>query len=302
MADGFQLLLRATLDYLREEKSKNRTSLSLKTSTLETLDRLTHIKKSSPQKANEDSKIQVASIPKEKKVELKPTDEATNQFILNDSPIENRKHAIESLGSEVSQCVKCAHLVSSRTQTVFGVGSINASLMFIGEAPGLDEDKQGEPFVGKAGQLLTKIIQAMGLKRDEVYIANVLKCRPDTPGKTFGNRKPELDEMNRCKPYLFHQINIIRPKVIVALGATALQGLFNKPNESITRARGRWRDLDGIPLMPTYHPSYLLHKESNPSQSMMEKRKVWEDMMLVMEKLDLAVSEKQKRYFTKPAK
>jgi DNA polymerase len=163
--------------------------------------------------------------------------------------------------------------------------------MFIGEAPGADEDEQGEPFVGKAGQLLTKIIQTMGLARGSVYIANILKCRPDTPGQASGNRKPTPEEMQTCIPYLHEQIDLIQPKVIVALGATAVEGLLGK-TIGITRLRGNWRTYRGIPLMPTYHPAYLLR-----NQALSEKRRVWEDMLQVMGRLDLPISEKQRNYF-----
>jgi DNA polymerase len=190
-------------------------------------------------------------------------------------------------------CVRCAHLASSRKNVVFGVGSIDAQLMFVGEAPGADEDEQGEPFVGKAGQLLTKIIQATGLSRADVYIANILKCRPDTPGQSAGNRKPTADEMATCIPYLHEQIDLIRPRVIVALGATAVEGLLGK-TLGITKLRGTWKTYRGTPLMPTYHPAYLLR-----NQAMSEKRKVWEDMLAVMEKLGMPVSQKQRNYFLK---
>ena len=188
-------------------------------------------------------------------------------------------------------CIKCPNLASSRTNVVFGVGTIHTDLMFVGEAPGMDEDQQGEPFVGKAGQLLTRIIQTMGLDRDKIYIANVLKCRPDTPGQRTGNRKPRLDEMNTCKPYLLAQISVIRPRVIVALGATAVEGLLGKAM-GIMKLRGHWQDFNGTPLMPTYHPAYLLR-----NQSLTEKRKVWEDMLAVMEKLGMPISEKQQGFF-----
>lgn len=190
-------------------------------------------------------------------------------------------------------CVKCPRLVAARRNVVFGVGDINAQLMFIGEAPGADEDAQGEPFVGRAGELLTKIICAMGLARESVYIGNILKCRPDTPGQTSGNRKPTAEEMQTCIPYLHEQIDLIRPKVIVALGATAVEGLLGK-TIGITKLRGQWRTYRGTPLMPTYHPAYLLR-----NQSFAEKRRVWEDMLQVMERLGLPISEKQRNFFLK---
>lgn len=206
---------------------------------------------------------------------------------------EAKAAAFASLRERAMACVKCGHLAASRKNVVFGVGNINADLMFIGEAPGADEDQQGEPFVGKAGQLLTKIIETMGLKRGDVYIGNILKCRPDTPGQSAGNRKPTTDEMQTCIPYLHEQIDLIQPKVIVALGATAVEGLLGK-TIGITKLRGNWKTYRGTPLMPTYHPAYLLR-----NQAMSEKRRVWEDMLQVMEKLGMPVSEKQRNYFSK---
>jgi uracil-DNA glycosylase len=201
--------------------------------------------------------------------------------------------AFAELRARALVCVKCPHLASSRKNVVFGVGNIDASLMFVGEAPGADEDEQGEPFVGKAGQLLTKIIQATGLQRGDVYIANILKCRPDTPGQSAGNRKPTPEEMQTCIPYLHEQIDLIQPKVLVALGATAVEGLLGK-TIGITKLRGQWRTYRNIPLMPTYHPAYLLR-----NQALSEKRRVWEDMLAVMEKLGMSASEKQRNYFLK---
>lgn len=163
--------------------------------------------------------------------------------------------------------------------------------MFIGEAPGADEDAQGEPFVGRAGQLLTRIIKAMGFDRGEVYIANVLKSRPDLPKGAPGNRPPTPEEMKNCLPFLIEQIRIVQPKVLVALGATAVEGLLGE-RHPMYRMRGRWHEFEGTPLMITYHPSYLLR-----NQSPAEKRKVWEDMLMVLEKIGRPISEKQRRYF-----
>lgn len=195
------------------------------------------------------------------------------------------------LSERARACVKCPNLVAARQNVVFGVGDSNAPLMFVGEAPGADEDEQGEPFVGKAGQLLTKIIHTMGLSRETVYIANILKCRPDTPGQSAGNRKPTPEEMQTCIPYLHEQIDLIQPRVLVALGATAVEGLLGK-TIGITRLRGTWHTYRNIPLMPTYHPAYLLR-----NQAMSEKRRVWEDMLQVMARLGLPVSDKQQGYF-----
>jgi uracil-DNA glycosylase len=190
-------------------------------------------------------------------------------------------------------CVKCPHLARTRTQVVFGVGNPKAELMFVGEAPGADEDAQGEPFVGRAGQLLTKIIQAMGYRREDVYIANVLKCRPDMPPGVSGNRKPTPEEMSTCLPWLERQIDLIKPRVMVALGATAVEGLLGA-SAPVSKVRGRWLDFRGTPVMATYHPAYLLR-----NQSISEKRKVWEDMLQVLERLGRPINEKQRKFFTK---
>ena len=203
----------------------------------------------------------------------------------------NKADKLAAVEERVRPCTKCPNLASSRTQTVFGVGNPDADIMFVGEAPGADEDAQGEPFVGRAGQLLTKIIKAMGFPREEVYIANVLKCRPDVPPGSFGNRPPTPREMQTCRPYLMEQIDIIKPKVIVALGAVAVEGLLGT-RAPMRELRGRWDSFNGTPLMITYHPAYLLRNQS-PS----EKRKVWEDMMLVLERLEKPITEKQRNYF-----
>ena len=177
------------------------------------------------------------------------------------------RDALAAIRADLGDCLRCKLHTLGRKQIVFGVGNPNADLMFVGEAPGADEDIQGEPFVGRAGQLLTKIIEAIGLKREDVYIANVIKCRPP------GNRNPEPDEVEQCEPFLFRQIDTIKPKVIVALGKFAAQSLL-RTSDPITRIRGReYKYRDAI-LMPTYHPAYLLRTPS-------AKREVWEDMKRV---------------------
>ena len=178
---------------------------------------------------------------------------------------------LDRLRARALVCARCAELAGCRTQVVFGVGNPRAALMFIGEAPGRDEDLEGEPFVGRAGELLTKIIQAMGYKRHEVYIANVLKCRPPE------NRTPLPDEVQNCLPYLVEQITLVQPQVIVALGAVAVRALLDV-QLGITKMRGNWYEFHGIPIMPTFHPAYLLR---NPGA----KREVWQDMQAVMERL-----------------
>jgi uracil-DNA glycosylase len=203
----------------------------------------------------------------------------------------NKAKLLEPIRERVCACTKCAHLACSRTQTVFGVGNPDADLMFIGEAPGVDEDQQGEPFVGRAGQLLTKIIKAMNFTREDVYIANILKCRPDMPSGSFGNRAPTAKEMQTCRPYLVEQIDVIQPKILVALGAVAVEGLLGMRG-TMRELRGRWHTYNGIPLMITYHPAYLLRNQA-PS----EKRKVWEDMLQVLERLEQPITERQRNYF-----
>ena len=214
--------------------------------------------------------------------ELEPMDDAPERVAVappdpptqaRHSPVAVFSSAAEALAAvrvEIGpDCSRCKLHTLGRRQVVFGVGHPEADLMFVGEAPGADEDLQGEPFVGKAGQLLTKIIEAIGLTRQQVYIANVIKCRPP------GNRNPEPDEVEQCEPFLFRQIDIIKPKVIVALGKFAAQSLL-RTADPITRIRGReYKYRDAI-LMPTYHPAFLLR---NPSA----KREVWEDMKRVRE-------------------
>ncbi len=168
---------------------------------------------------------------------------------------------------DIGDCTRCKLHRLGRRQIVFGVGNPNADLMFVGEAPGADEDVQGIPFVGRAGQLLTKIIEAIGLTREDVYIANVIKCRPPE------NRNPEPDEVETCEPFLFRQIETIRPKVIVALGTFAAKALL-KTQDPISRLRGRVYDFRGAKLIPTFHPAFLLRSPER-------KRDVWEDMKKV---------------------
>jgi uracil-DNA glycosylase family 4 len=179
----------------------------------------------------------------------------------------NAAEALVAIREDIGDCTRCKLHTLGRTQVVFGVGNPDADLMFVGEAPGADEDEQGIPFIGRAGQLLTKIIEAINLRRDDVYIANIIKCRPPQ------NRNPEPDEVASCEPFLFRQIDVIKPKVIVALGKYAAQTLLRRETP-ISRLRGQVFDYRGAKLVPTFHPAYLLR---NPSS----KREVWEDMKLV---------------------
>ncbi len=180
---------------------------------------------------------------------------------------------------------------------VLGVGSVEAKIMFVGEAPGADEEIKGEPFVGPAGQLLTRMIGAMGLKREEVYIGNIMNWRPEMPtapgAQQFGNRPPTAEEMRYCLPYLRAQIEVVNPALLVALGSTAAQGLLGFGTfKALGEIRGQWREFAGKPLMVTYHPSYILRNQSNRS-----KRMIWEDLLKVMERAGLPISDKQRAFF-----
>ena len=187
-----------------------------------------------------------------------------------DEPGQSTMITLEDVRKELGDCKRCK-LHRGRKTIVFGEGNEKATLMFIGEGPGYDEDVQGRPFVGKAGQLLTKIIQSINLPREEVYIANIIKCRPPQ------NRNPEPDEIQSCSPFLMKQIQVIQPKIICALGAFSAQTLL-KTETKITALRGKFYDLEGIKVIPTYHPAFLLR---NPDK----KREVWEDMKKIVELL-----------------
>lgn len=191
----------------------------------------------------------------------------------------------------------CRANVRAGKKVVLGVGSLDASIMFVGEAPGAEEEIQGEPFVGPAGQLLTKMIQAMGLKRSEVYIGNIMNWRPQMPTvagvEQVGNRPPTEEEMRYCLPYLRAQIDVVNPGMIVALGSTAAQGLLGFGSfKALGDIRGSWREFAGRPLMVTYHPSYILRSQSNRS-----KRMIWEDLLKVMARAGLPISAKQQGFF-----
>jgi uracil-DNA glycosylase len=191
--------------------------------------------------------------------------------------VEQRRHELNVLAERVSTCQRCTELVVSRTRTVFGVGPVDAELCFVGEAPGATEDQRGEPFVVEAGQLLDRIIAACGLKREQVYICNICKCRPP------GNRLPQASEAGNCREYLERQIELVRPKFICALGACAAQNLLGT-TQGIGKLRGRFHDFQGIPVMCTYHPAFLL-----PGRSPHKKKDVWEDMKKMLERMGRSV-------------
>jgi DNA polymerase len=183
----------------------------------------------------------------------------------------DRRTALRLLAERVAGCTRCPQLATTRTQTVFGVGPLNPELCFVGEAPGGEEDRLGEPFVGPAGQLLTRIIVACGMTREEVFICNILRCRPP------GNRQPTPEEAGHCREYLEETLDLVRPKFLCALGGVATKYLLGIET-GITKLRGRWLDYRGIPVMPTFHPSYLLR---NPEA----KRDVWADMKLLLTRM-----------------
>ncbi|MEO0508717.1 MAG: uracil-DNA glycosylase [Verrucomicrobiota bacterium] len=234
----------------------------------------------------------------EKKTSVKPAPDPSGIKPIPDTPATfdlpkgDAATQLAWLKERVESCPICTDHLSQNGKVVFGVGSTEADILFCGEAPGADEEILGEPFVGKAGQLLTRIIQAMGLQREKVYIANILKWRPEHD-KPYGNRPPTIEEMNFCLPYVKAQIEIVKPKVIVALGNTAVTGFLGPdPNRRMGSARGTWNEFEGIPLMITFHPSYLLR-----NNTLKTKRQVWEDMLQVMEKVDLSISQKQRGFF-----
>ena len=227
--------------------------------------------------------------PKTSATETNPKLLSPPEFSL---PEGSKQEQWDWLKNRVLGCDVCKSELNPDARVVFGVGSLDADLFFCGEAPGAEEEKAGEPFVGPAGELLDRIVSAMGLTRESVYIGNVVSFRP-RHHSSYGNRPPTSEEMNFCLPYLKAQLEIVKPKVVVALGKTATDGLLGAdPQRRLGQMRGNWHEYNGWPMVVTYHPSYLLH---NPSKS--SKRKVWEDMLLVMEKLGLSISEKQRGFF-----
>jgi DNA polymerase len=215
-------------------------------------------------------------------------------FVL---PEGNKIVRMAALREHVVNDAVCRANLRPGKQVVLGVGSLDAKIMFVGEAPGAEEEDRGEPFVGPAGQLLTKMIVAMGLSRADVYIGNIMNWRPqlevNESGVQYGNRPPTPNEMTYCLPYLRAQIDIVNPDLLVALGSTAAQGLLGAGSfKALGEVRGQWKEFNGRPLMVTYHPSYILRNQSNRS-----KRMIWDDLLKVMERAGLPISDKQRAYF-----
>jgi len=222
-------------------------------------------------------------------------------IVLSEGDKQTRWNALREL---VLHDKVCRAKVFAGKKVVFGVGSLDSAIMFVGEAPGGDEEEQGEPFVGRAGQLLNRMIKAMGLERGQVYIGNILNWRPEmgvrnSDGSQTGNRPPTAAEMAYCLPFIRAQIGIIQPRVLVALGKTAVDGLLGADRfKTMGAARGSWHDYAGTPLRASYHPSYLLRQEGLTSASAKKiKRDAWEDLLAVMERAGLPISEKQRNYF-----
>jgi DNA polymerase len=212
-------------------------------------------------------------------------------------PSGDKRMRWEALRTLVLEDPVCKAKVRPGKKIVLGVGSLDASIMFIGEAPGAEEEVQGEPFVGPAGQLLTKMIGGMGLSRSDVYIGNIMNWRPDLPvgpdGVQTGNRPPTGEEMAHCMPYLLAQVDVVSPALLVALGATAAKGLLGHGTfGALGEVRGKWHEFGGRPLMVTYHPSYILRNPTNRT-----KRLIWEDLLKVMERANLPISDKQRGFF-----
>lgn len=198
---------------------------------------------------------------------------------------------LEALRARVLPCTLCPQLTASRKQVVFGEGDSSADLMLVGDAPGAEEDSSGRPFEGEAGDLLDKMLLAMGLSRQEVYLSSVVKCHPFSPVEDEASRPPASEEIGRCAPYLAAQIAIVKPKVIVALGAGAMRALFGS-TQPVGKLRSHWHELHGIPVMPTFNPAYLIRNSANT-----EKRKVWEDLLSVLERMGRTITAKQQGYF-----
>jgi uracil-DNA glycosylase len=217
-------------------------------------------------------------LPRAKAAILRPAEELIEVSTKPEPTFSGPAEGLRAIREDIGDCTRCRLAKQGRKQIVFGVGNPRAELMFIGEAPGADEDQQGEPFVGRAGQLLNNMIKAMGLRREDIYIANIIKCRPP------GNRTPERDECETCSPFLMRQIATIRPKVLVALGAVAAKTLL-AINAPMSELRGKWYDFRGTKLAVTYHPAFLLR---DPRQ----KKEAWKDLQMVMKDLGLVAPPK----------
>jgi len=288
--------------YLEQRQIAGQTHIGLRPGMIE---RLNHRRQAVTQRAQQVRQMVAQEPPAERKAAPAPP------AISFDKPAAQPKAAVEIIevpgATKAEKLAALAKIAESspearalgtlRETMVFAVGTPDAEIMFIGEAPGSEEERQREPFVGPAGQKLTGIIKAMGLDRSQVYISNICKFRPAMEDQGFSNRPPTLVEMKTCLPYVFTEIAIIQPKVIVALGKTSCEGLgIQGP---VTKLRGSFYQVQGIPTMVTFHPSYILREEKLAGGGLVAKRQVWEDMLQVMEKIGMPISAKQRAFFKK---
>ena len=309
-----QHALQALTDELRRLKAAGVKTVSVSDESLATLRRVVAARAQSAAKPTAPMESSVAVVAKVPDTPVVYTPPPARSFAPKPAPVADEASALpdapvvklppgekavrwQALLEQVLNDPVCRRQVRPGKKVVLGVGSLDARIMFVGEAPGAEEEIQGEPFVGPAGQLLTKMIQAMGQKRSDVYIGNIMNWRPQMPTidgrEQVGNRPPTEDEMRYCLPYLKAQIEVVNPDLLVALGSTAAQGLLGVGSfKALGEIRGRWHSFADKPLMVTYHPSYILRNQSNRS-----KRMIWEDLLKVMEKAALPISEKQRGFF-----
>lgn len=297
----------ALLDFLRDEEARGVSHIHLDEEAKELLRGLHRRAKSGPPRpaaapasvsaaAEEPAAPQAGPPPRqsERKIEPRPAAATAAEAPRISIAVEgdSAEAKIAALAAEAERCQAARSLGSLRDTMVFSTGDPRAELMLVGEAPGYHEERQREPFVGPAGQKLNDILRAMGVGRSTVYISNIVKFRPAIPGQTTNNRKPTLDEMAACLPFVRAEVGVVQPKCIVALGATAAEGLLGLSG-SVAAMRGKWHAFEGIPVRVTYHPAYLLHGTAGQQ----DKRKIWEDMLAVMERLGLPISDKQRGFF-----
>ncbi len=282
----------ALLDFLRAEEARGVTHVHLDEEAKELLRDL-HRRSRGAKAAVTSKTLYQAATPVVTGADLpsKPTKVSASPVVIAAPASGSAAERIAALAAQAETWAPARKLGTLRQTMVFSTGNPEADLMFVGEAPGYQEEQQREPFVGPAGQKLDDIIKAMGLSRPQVYISNIVKFRPATPGQTTNNRKPTAEEMASCLSFIRAEVEIVKPRCIVALGGTAGEGLLGLSG-SVTGMRGKWHDFGGIPVRVTYHPSYLLR-----SSSIRDKRAVWEDMMEAMEKLGLPISDKQRSFF-----
>ncbi|MBB5351922.1 DNA polymerase [Haloferula luteola] len=281
------------IDFLKSEEARGVTQVYLDEEARAALRELHRQKRKGPKLepvAEESAEVSPAEASKEMEVSHPPRVVEAPVVVSPDGGSAAEK--IAALKAQAAEWPAARALGSLRETMVFSVGNPDADLMLVGEAPGYQEEREQEPFVGPAGQKLNEILKAMGLSREAAYISNIVKFRPSMERQTTNNRKPTVEEMAACMPFVREEVRIVRPKCIVALGATAAEGLLGLTG-AVARMREQWHTFEGIPVRVTYHPAYLLHG----SAALQDKRKIWEDMLAVMEQLGLSISEKQQGFF-----